>query len=355
MKRLLFSIVLLSALVSCKKETVTPTNNGNSTNDTVSASISSLDCSSLIITGVLKKDSLANGVSFRMNYSGGNGKSFLAQTISSTGVTGLTASLVAGTLSNGTGFINFEVSGKPVSEGDAIFALNFGGKTCSVIMSVSGSQPLSGYGSDIVDYEGNSYKTIYIGNQQWMAENLKVSKFNDGTAINEVTDKSQCLNQTTPAWTYYNNSDINNTSYGKLYNWYVTNSSTNGDKNVCPTGWHVPTDTDWDELIIYLDSAADGGNNYPNVAGSKLKQVGITHWITPNSDATNSTLFSALPGGLRGGSGDYYSFGTAAYFWSKTEKDTDNAWYRALNNLNSNANKNATAKANGLSIRCVKN
>jgi uncharacterized protein (TIGR02145 family) len=355
MKALLFFLVFIIALVSCKKETVTPTNNDNSVNDTLQASISSLECSNLMITGVLKKDSLAIGVSFKLKYLGGNGKAFLAQTISSTGVTGLTASLVAGTLSNGTGYVNFEVSGKPSSEGEATFAINFGGKTCSVIISVAGSQPVSGYGSDIIDYEGNSYKTIYIGNQQWMAENLKVSKFNDGTAINQVTDKSQWINQTTPAWTYYNNSDINNTSYGKLYNWYVTNSMVNGDKNVCPTGWHVPTDTDWDELINYLDSTAEGGINYPNVAGSKLKQVGISNWITPNSDATNSTLFTALPGGLRGGIGDFYSLGYAAYFWSETEKDTDNAWCRSLNNLNSYANKKTTGKPNGLSIRCIKN
>lgn len=350
MKKIILLFALSTVLFSCKKENTSPNNDLNSSE----LSISSLDCDGVKINGELKVNTEAINVSALVMYTGGNGKSFSTIKISSEGVTGLTATLNAGTLVNGNGELKYEISGKASNSGEAVFKIILGGKSCSFKIEVDSLTPTSGYGASITDIDNNTYKTVYIGDQLWMAENLKTTKFNDGTDIDQVTDKSLWINKTSPAWTYYNNSDVNNQTYGKLYNWYVANSTSKGDKNVCPSGWRVPTDLDWDELINYLDSTADGGLNYPNVAGSKLKQVGITNWASPNSDATNSTLFSALPGGLRGGNGEFYSIGNVAYFWSKTEKDTDNAWYRALNNLNSNTNKNHTVKTNGLSIRCIK-
>jgi uncharacterized protein (TIGR02145 family) len=166
-------------------------------------------------------------------------------------------------------------------------------------------KPTSGYGPNITDVEGNLYKTVYIGTQQWMVENLKTSKYSDGTTIPNITDNTQWTNLTTGAWTYYNNDAVNNTKYGKLYNWY---SVSNGNKNVCPTGWHVPTITEWNVLIDYL-----GGKD---VAGGKLKEVGTNSWVFPNKDASNISLFTGLPGGLRGYTGGFGTYGEYGVFWS---------------------------------------
>jgi uncharacterized protein (TIGR02145 family) len=194
-------------------------------------------------------------------------------------------------------------------------------------------------GQIISDVDGNTYKTVNIGSQLWMAENLKVSKYNDGTTI-----PTQWQNNTTGAWTYYNNDAYNYANYGKLYNWYAV-SNTNGNKNVCPTGWHVPTDAEWSVLTDYL-----GGES---VAGGKMKEVGTTNWNNPNTDATNTSLFSALPGGFRV-DGNYSWIGNFGYWWSSTEDNTSSAWSRILSLYNDNAGRLNPNKESGLSVRCLK-
>ncbi len=174
------------------------------------------------------------------------------------------------------------------------------------------TKPTNGYGPNITDVEGNSYKTVYIGTQQWMAENLKVTKYNDGTALN-IIGTTLLQDNTTGAWSYCNNDVANNAKYGKLYNWYAVSPTTNGNKNVCPTGWHVPTNAEWTVLTEYL-----GGES---VAGGKMKEVGTTNWNSPNVDATNTSLFTGLPGGNRE-SGDYYGIGSGGCWWSSTEIST---------------------------------
>jgi uncharacterized protein (TIGR02145 family) len=163
----------------------------------------------------------------------------------------------------------------------------------------------------ITDAEGNSYKTVYIGTQQWMAENLKVTKYSDGSTIPNITDDTQWQNNTTGAWAYYNNDAANNPKYGKLYNWYAVSKTTNGNKNVCPTGWHVPTDAEWTVLTDYLGGAS--------VAGGKMKEVGSTNWLYPNTEATNISLFTGLPGGYRGYGGSYNGIGYYGDWWSSSE------------------------------------
>ena len=191
-----------------------------------------------------------------------------------------------------------------------------------------------------------SYKTVTIGTQTWMAENLKVSKYSDGTTIPNITDDTQWRNNTTGAWAYYNNNAANNAKYGKLYNWYAVSKTTNGNKNVCPTGWHVPTDAEWTVLTDYL-----GGES---IAGGKMKEVGTTSWNDPNADATNTSLFTGLPGGYRSYDGDYDIFGSYGYWWSSTENDTSSAWNRYLD-LNSGAASRANAnKEFGFSVRCLR-
>ena len=208
------------------------------------------------------------------------------------------------------------------------------------------TKPTSGYGANITDIDGNTYKTVYIGTQQWMAENLKTAKYNDGTIIPNVSDNSW-ENNTSGAWVYYNNDLTYNAKYGKLYNGYAVSTTSNGNKNVCPYGWHVPSDVEWTILTDYL-----GGDGY---AGVKMKEVGTTSWISPNTDVTNSSLFTGLPGGYRFRWGLNFDFiGSMGYWWSSTETTSDVAWFRRLNSSYVGSERNTTEKYWGLSIRCLK-
>jgi uncharacterized protein (TIGR02145 family) len=354
MKRTILVVALLGTMISCKKETTTPATSGN-TNTTVDTTtqtvesplINTLDCSSAAVTGTLKKGEVANAVSVKLNYTGGNGKAFTAQAIASTNVTGLTAKLNAGALATGDGTVTYLIIGTPETTGTANFAINLCGKSCSFSLDVEA--PTSGYGPTITDVDGNTYKTVYIGTQQWMAENLKTAKYSDGTTIPNVIDNTQWKNNTTGAWAYHNNDAANNLKYGKLYNWYAVSKTRNGNKNVCPTGWHVPTDAEWTVLTGYL-----GGES---IAGGKMKEVGTTNWNSPNTDATNTSLFSALPGGMRGDDGNYSLIGDDGYWWSSTmvgNYSTDQAWTHCLNGYFGGAIRSYSLNRAGLSVRCLR-
>jgi uncharacterized protein (TIGR02145 family) len=132
-------------------------------------------------------------------------------------------------------------------------------------------------------------------------------------------------------------------TYGALYNWYTVNSG-----NLCPTGWHVPTDDEWTTLITYL-----GGQS---VAGGKLKEIGTTHWESPNTGATNGTGFTALPGGYRFRFGNRYfhNVGHVGGWWSATESSTDTAWDRDIPRDGSGVNRDSYNKEYGFSVRCVR-
>ncbi len=353
MKKLFIAFALTSALFSCKKETTTPNNSGNNTTDTTKTSndvsISGFDCEGLKIVGTLTKDKAASNVTATLTYTGGNGKTYLTKSHTSTGVSGLSATLQAGTLANGEGILVYTISGTPTSAGTATFAIALGGKSCTITIIVDEftQNPTSGYGPNITDVENNTYKTVFIGTQQWMGENLKVSKYSDGTTIPNITDNALWASNTTGAWCYYNNDATNDAKYGKLYNWYAVSKTTNGNKNVCPTGWHVPTDDEWTVLTNYL-----GGLS---VAGGKMKEVGTTSWISSNEDMTNTSLFTGLPGGGRYYIGDYGNIGNHGYWWSSTEVSTDAAWYRFLNiPAASDADRGDNYKISGFSVRCLR-
>jgi uncharacterized protein (TIGR02145 family) len=310
--------------------------------------ITALNCSSATNNGTLTATSAASGVTSVVAYTGGNGGAHTGQVVTSTGVTGLTATLQAGTFSNGSGNVTYTITGTPATSGTASFALNVGGKTCALTRTVNSApqNPTSGYGPNISDNDGNTYKTVYIGTQQWMAENLKTAKYNDGAGIPNVTVNTQWQNNITGAWSYYNNDAANNAKYGKLYNWYAVSPTTNGNKNVCPSGWHVPTDAEWTVLTDYL-----GGLN---VAGGKMKEVGTTKWNSPNTDATNTSLFTGLPGGERSNNGKYYNVGIIGDWWSSTEYDTFNARNRYLGYYYGYAYRSANVKGLGFSVRCLR-
>jgi uncharacterized protein (TIGR02145 family) len=197
------------------------------------------------------------------------------------------------------------------------------------------------YGSIICDIDGNTYKTVVIGTQTWMAENLKTTKYNDGTAIPLVTDKTEWNNLTTPGYCWYNNDEATNkATYGALYNWYTVNTG-----KLCPTGWHVPTQAEWTTLTDYL-----GGEG---IAGGKLKETGSTHWDSPNTGATNETGFTALPGGFRTLGDGFIAIGFSGCWWTSTMTGSFNVWYRYMFNDISDVYYGGLAKGNGLSIRCL--
>jgi uncharacterized protein (TIGR02145 family) len=194
----------------------------------------------------------------------------------------------------------------------------------------------------VIDKDGNVYSTVTIGTQTWITQNLKTTRYNDGTDIPLVTDSTVWSSLTTPGYCWYNNDATNkDTYYGGYYNWYAASSG-----KLCPTGWHVPTDTEWTTLTDYL-----GGSK---VAGGKLKETGTTDWMGSNKNSTDDYGFSALPGGDRGKKGSFCSVGYYGSWWSSTEKSSMNAWYRMMHFASSNVSRKNWVKNWGHSIRCLK-
>jgi uncharacterized protein (TIGR02145 family) len=194
--------------------------------------------------------------------------------------------------------------------------------------------------ANLVDVDGNVYTTVTIGTQVWMAENLKTSKYRNGNSIPTNLTDADWTSATTGAYAIYNNNATNNTTYGKLYNWYSVVDS----RNLCPAGWHVPSDAEWTILEYFL-----GGTT---VAGGKMKTP--TDWNSPNTGATNESGFSGLPGGYRQPNGTYSAIGNAGFLWSSTEYATTYAWYRILNSNYGDSGRTANYKQNGFSVRCLR-
>jgi len=193
------------------------------------------------------------------------------------------------------------------------------------------------------DIDGNGYDTVHIGTQTWMKENLKVTHYSNGEVIPNVTDNTTWSNLATGAYCNYNN-DVNNViTYGNLYNWFTVVDS----RNLCPTGWHVPNDAEWTTLSNYL-----GGYN---IAGGKLKEAGLAHWNSPNTDATNETGFTSLPGGSRNNVGTYLGIGNYGYWWTTTPNVSVLVYGRFMNYNNSDIYGISDVWSNGYSVRCLKN
>jgi uncharacterized protein (TIGR02145 family) len=172
------------------------------------------------------------------------------------------------------------------------------------------------------------YKTVKIGNQVWMAENLKATKYNDGFSIPLITGQSDWSERSTPGYCWYENDrESYGSVYGALYNWYAVNTG-----KICPVGWHVPNDDEWKQLEIYLGvdiSKAKKKKFYQIYFDSavKLKEKGTTHWKSHNEGATNETGFTALPGGSRNYIGVFHSYGESGTWWSSTSKTETYKYY----------------------------
>ena len=202
--------------------------------------------------------------------------------------------------------------------------------------------PNLNYGS-MTDQEGNVHKTIVIGTQEWMAENLKTSIYRNGDPIaTNLTDVEwgNTSNTNLGAWVYYNNDSQYDCPYGKLYNWYALADP----RHVCPSGWHEPTDSEWTSLTDYLGGVA--------IAGGKMKTTGIQYWDSLNTNATNESGFSGLPGGYYNVSSSL--IGTYNYFWSASERNNNTSWYRFLRFNGENIYPYYIQKTQGMSVRCLK-
>lgn len=208
------------------------------------------------------------------------------------------------------------------------------------------------------DIDGNSYRTMQIGEQVWMAENLRTSRYRNGEDITYVMSNSewQDLGETeSGAWAFYNN-NAGNEPYGLLYNWYAVNDF----RGLCPTGWRVATDQDWQQLEQYLgmsrtEANTTGWRGQNASVGGKLKAEGTEFWRGPNVGATNESNFTALAGGYRFTSGSFSYLSFFGYWWTATEADANTAWRRLLFNNRESINRMNYDKRYGFSVRCVQN
>ena len=228
-------------------------------------------------------------------------------------------------------------------------------------LSIWWSNILSSYGSvkgnrgigksvftpdNIIDADDNIYTLLVIGAQTWLLENLKTTKYNDGTPIpTGLSDANWALEDGSVghdgAFSYPNNSSANKAVYGMLYNWPAINNA----KGIAPAGCHIATEIDWNALIAYLGGSA--------VTGGKLKEIGTTHWTTPNTGANNESGFTALPGGRRTQVGVYSLFGAYGIYWMATNKDATNAYRVYVINTSDDTGTDYTLKLNGFSVRCL--
>lgn len=201
----------------------------------------------------------------------------------------------------------------------------------------------------VSDIDGNIYVTTKIGNQWWMAENLKATRYQNGDSIPNVTDNDEWIELISGAYCNYANDTTIVSTYGRLYNWYAVDDG----RKIAPEGWHVATDEEWQILVDNL-----GGQD---VAGGKMKSSGTIEsgdglWYSPNSGATNESGFTALPGGYRDHLGTFFNIGNSAQFWSSTESNSSIVWHCALYNSSSDFFSSSIydGQVIGFSVRCVR-
>jgi uncharacterized protein (TIGR02145 family) len=192
---------------------------------------------------------------------------------------------------------------------------------------------------NLVDNDWNSYNVVKIGRQYWMAENLKTTKLNDGTKIPVISDYKLWSSLISPGYCLYNNNaEKYKNEYGVLYNGYTVSTG-----KLCPVGWHIPSNEEWKTLTNYCGE---------DKAGGYLK--GKNNWMSPNTGATNTTGFAALPGGSRGNLGSFMDIGIRGHWWSSTENDNSDVWNRTMSFSNNDVTGSSDHKKSGLSVRCIK-
>jgi uncharacterized protein (TIGR02145 family) len=195
----------------------------------------------------------------------------------------------------------------------------------------------------VTDIDGNIYHTVQIGNQIWMVENLRTTRYRNGDQITNITEKTAWQSLTTGGYCWHNNDSKNKPVYGAMYNWFAVNDK----RRLAPEGWHVPSNQEWTVLWNNL-----GGKN---IAGGKLKETGTLHWINPNNGATNESGFCALPGGVRSDLGDFYDIGSYGYWWCTDETNNTDAWSVSAGHvLVEMQDWGGCNKKSAYSVRCIK-
>ncbi len=245
------------------------------------------------------------------------------------------------------GFVTFDVSrtwnpkAMGISEDVRDLGIAVKSGTSSLFTSCDPADPAT-----ITDIDGNVYEVVQIGDQIWMAENLKTTKYNDGTSIPLVTDNTQWSQLSTPAYAFYNNDAANKEIYGALYNWHAVDTG-----KLCPTGWRVPNVDEWRQLIDYLGGSA--------VAGAGMKATGTIEagtglWAAPNEGAKNESGFAGIPGGLRwDDTGNFTAINIRGYHWSCSETVVTEAWRCTLWSDREFAQSTVSPKEAGISVRCI--
>ena len=221
------------------------------------------------------------------------------------------------------------------------YATNVAGTTYGNQVSFTAGL-VANIGSGVI-FNNYNYQTVIYGNgQEWMAENLRTKYYSNGDLIVNLVDSSQWENTLTGAWSHFNNDPQFESVYGLLYNGLAVLDS----RNICPIGWHVPNNSDWSALNLYIA-------NNTQTAGGRMKVTGTLYWNDPNSFATNESKFSALPGGFRHRYGYFRNLWTYGYWWSSTLQG-NMQYYRYISHVDGNLNFSSTNKNNGYSVRCIK-
>jgi uncharacterized protein (TIGR02145 family) len=221
-----------------------------------------------------------------------------------------------------------------------------------IIPWISAANPIStGNGPKISDIDGNLYNTVTIGSQVWMKENLNVSKFKNGDPIPTNLDNNLWGNLGLPSFSGYNNDAANFSIYGKLYNWYAVADQ----RGLCPTGWHVPSDSEWFTFENFLGGASAAAEKVKSVG---TLQAGTGLWNEPNS-ASNQSGFSGKPAGLRSTQGTFVEIGNYGLWWSSTQypplgTGTYYSWYRSVSIYSAGLQRDRTDQRSGISVRCLK-
>lgn len=302
----------------------------------------------LVLANSCKKDdmpavlttSYITDITITTAISGGNITSDGGATVIARGVcwsTGSMPTIADNKTTNGTGM--------------GIFSSNITGLTANTIYYVTAYATNSAgtsYGGEkkfttfgVEDIDGNKYHSVKIGAQEWMKENLKTTKYSDGSSIPNITDANDWVNLSIGAYSEYDNNPTNVATYGRLYNLY----SVIDPRNVCPDGWHVPSLNEWDVLINYL-----GGES---IAGGKMKSTGTTLWNSPNTGATNESGFTGFPGGTRFDLGDFRDIQSFGH-WLSSDSGFGSTWSIRLRDSHTMVEKFNSYSRNGRSVRCVK-
>ncbi|MCK9203556.1 MAG: fibrobacter succinogenes major paralogous domain-containing protein [Bacteroidales bacterium] len=200
----------------------------------------------------------------------------------------------------------------------------------------------SSYPATVKDIDGNAYHPITIGKQVWLTENLRVTHFQNGEAIPEAKNKTEWKNLKSASRCNLDNDPSMAAVYGSLYNWYAVDDK----RNICPKGWHVPSENEWSELTNFLGGEA--------IAGGKMKNQGHDRWAWPNSGATNESGFNAIPNGYRSNLGTFYPLDTYTFFWTSTGYSGDCALSKFLQNDYDGVTTIENDHAFGFSVRCIR-